>query len=146
MHRYVVPLLYTLLWIIGILLCGREISSSNKILSQLEYGDFFVAVFYIYVIFLFECVVGIFDKAIEHSKKQYTVNLLYLLCMILVNVALTLWLCFRYIFENDTCSKYFWYVIICMSILKLISCFFSNNITTFFVKIHINTLNSSLDA
>lgn len=49
-HKYMIPLLYTILWAVGIYLCGKEIASDNIVFKDLTYGSFFVSVFYIYVI------------------------------------------------------------------------------------------------
>lgn len=141
-HKYVVPVLYTLLWGIGVLLCGKEIASDNATLKTLTYGNFFVSVFYIYVIFLLECFVAFFDKALENIKAQFNVGLLFLLCIILLNVGITLWMSFSYIFENKTCADNFWWIIGLMIGLKCISSFFLNNVNLFMVKIHINTKKS----
>ncbi len=142
-HKYIVPLLYTILWGIGILLCGREMASSNVILSHIKYSNFFVAVFYIYVVFLLECLVGLFDKAIDNLKAQFNVNLIFLLCMILLDISFTLWLSFLFIFENEESAACFVGVIVLMLCLKLMSSWFSNKVDKFVVKIHIDTIQSA---
>lgn len=139
-HKYFIPLLYTILWVAGILLCGKEIASDNEVLKNLSYGNFFISVYYIYVVFILECVIAIFDKALENIRSQFNVWLLILLCVILLNVGLTLWFSFSYIFENDACA--FWCIIILMISLKFISAFFSNNIHLFMVKFHLGTKTS----
>lgn len=89
-HKYMIPLLYTILWAVGIYLCGKEIASDNNVFKDLTYGSFFVSVFYIYVIFILECFVVFFDKALENIKSQFTVGLIFLLCGILLDVGITL--------------------------------------------------------
>lgn len=142
-HKYIVPLLYTVLWGIGILLCGREITSDNMVLSHIKYGNFFVAVFYIYVVFLLECLVGLFDKAIENLKVQFNVNLIFFLCVILLDISFTLWLSFMFIFENEEYAICFIGIIGLMLCLKLMSSLFSNNVDKFMVKLHIDTIQSA---
>ena len=141
-HKYMIPLLYTILWAVGIYLCGKEIASDNIVFKDLTYGSFFVSVFYIYVIFILECFVVFFDKALENIKSQFTVGLIFLLCGILLDVGIALWMCFSYIFENKSCAEYFWWIIGLMVFLKLLSSFFSNNIKLFMVKMHIDTKKS----
>lgn len=141
-HKYLIPLLYTLLWSIGIYLCGNEIDSDNSIFRNLTYGNFFVAVFYIYIVFILECFVAFFDKALENIKSQFNVGLIFLLGIILLDVGVTLWLCFSYIFENKSCADYFWWIIVMMIFLKFLTSFFSNNINLFMVKMHIDTKKS----
>ncbi len=141
-RRHIVPLLYTLLWSIGLLLCGREFTSHNMVWVYLEHGTFFIAVLYIYVVFLLECFLGLFDKALEHLKAQFNVNLLFFFCAILIDIGCTLWLSFLFIFENEAYSEYFVYILTLMMFLKLLTSWFSNNIDKFMVKLHIDTIQS----
>lgn len=143
-HKYIVPITYTLLWGLGLLLCGVEMGFDEDVLNGLENGRFFVGALVIYVIFIMECVVAFIDTALTNLKSQFNVNLLFLLIVILLNLGVTLLLSGLFIFRNTEYSQLIWLLLAMMMLMKLTGTFFANNINIFMVKLHSDTKTSTL--
>ncbi|MDE6009068.1 MAG: hypothetical protein K2G90_07660 [Muribaculaceae bacterium] len=142
-HYYVIPALNTILWGISILYLGKIIDPEGIKVLNLEYNDVFYAAFSIYIVFLFEAVIAIFDKALQERESQFNVNVLFYIGGILLNLGVTLWLTYTYLFSNNENAYFVVFIVFMMLIIKYATSFFDNATDLFLVKLHVNVENST---
>jgi len=139
-HQEIVPRLHCLLWFIGILASGLDM----RILPCSNPADkIFVGAVIIYVIFLVECLINLYDIACEHRKKQFQITLVYLIMKIIVTfigVAV-----FSFLYFSSSEHHPFWGVltITMMCWLKYISVHFYNNVPRHLAIMDLGTAKSS---
>ena len=103
----------------------------------------FYAAFSIYIVFLFEAVIAIFDKALQERESQFNVNVLFYIGGILLNLGVTLWLTYTYLFSNNENAYFVVFIVFMMLIIKYATSFFDNATDLFLVKLHVNVENST---
>lgn len=91
-HKYIVPILYVLLWSIGIISIGEKIINSLGFdAKNLVYRKYFLDALTIYVLFVFEFGISIIDTSILNAKTktQYGKFLNFLICIIGIDLIIT---------------------------------------------------------
>ena len=143
MNKYITPLLLTILWGLALYLCIFELWDST-VTSNLINGKAFIGISSVYIVFLFESVIYFFDSAITHLKRQFNVNLVFLLCSIILLITITLFLSYLFIFNNSDCSNLLWGIFFCMITQKMLNSFYCNNIELFLIEWSKKPLTSNM--
>ncbi len=141
-HKRLVPILYTLLWGTSIYACTWDWGASFQDLpidAKLIEGAFSI-----YIAFMIECIINLFDFAHEHKTEQFNINFIYWLIKfagsIIVTIILTI-LLFKY---KDYANYIGFFIILSMCWLKYINVFFTNNVKDYMIPLRLNTYVSTL--
>lgn len=141
-HKYVIPILYTLLWALGIYSATWDWGISALHLPfnpKLVEGAFIV-----YLTFMVECVISLIDVVAVNKTKQFNIKLIYWLIFFISNVTLTIitsFVLFRYKGEY-TCVLAFG-VLFFMCSLKYMHLSLTNNIDTYMEPVQFHTYIST---
>lgn len=139
-HKHVIPFLYTLLWGVGLYSCSWD--WGNCQIHTVD-GSVIQGISVIYLIFMAECVVNLWDIAYCHSKETFNANILYWLMGFISDVLATLILTLLFF----KCSEHT-FLVGCligfsMVVLKYINVHLTNNVDRYMRPIYIKTFVST---
>lgn len=139
-HKHLVPLFQTLLWGVGIYSCSWDWCLLSV---TAEFGSTLQGMAVVYLIFMGECVVSLWDVAYCYKSETFNVHILYWLMCFVLNVLLTLLLCILFFkFEEYHCLTGT-FTCLSMASLKFLCAYFVNNTGRYLRQIHIKTYVST---
>lgn len=141
-HKRLVPILYTLLWGTSIYACTWDwaVSFQNiPIDSKLIEGAFSI-----YIAFMVECIINLFDFAYTHKTDQFNVKFVYWLIKFAGSVVVTIILTILLFKYKELADCVVSLMILSMCWLKYINVSFSNNIEDYMTPINLRTHTSTL--
>lgn len=140
-HRYVVPVLHTLLWGVGLVfsLFGNRLFSFVTLTAEHEVLSW--AFWNVYVIFVFEYLIVVFDQKICHNRAHFKSNVLWMLIrFVFVTIGVVMsWVLYDKV-RCDGLSPYLLSMIFFACWQKLEEMSFSNNIEKYLDKGNVNQL------
>ena len=143
LHRWFVPFAYTFVWGLSIVMASYDFSIdlSNKYFSpSVIQGSICV-----YLVFILECIINIFDTIISHYEEQFNVNFVWWILFFLSDVFLTIVIALLY-FSNVGSEFYlgiFYLLSVCL--MKFLFVFMSNNIKTFIFTTKLKCITSTFN-
>lgn len=141
-HKQLVPILYTLLWGISIYACTWDWG-----LSKLDLpidNKWVEGACAIYIAFMIECIINLFDFAYMHKTKLFNINFIYWIIKFVGNVIITLILAILFLKFKDISNIIGFIMILSMCWLKYINVSFANNNEDYMEPIRLNTYISTL--
>lgn len=140
-HTIYVPVAYTVIWIIALAvgLLGNSILVSFGIMSLISTirGAVCWAFWTVYITFIFEFIICIFDLTIQHRFERFRSGVFYILMMFAAITAAVLisWFCYDKItYINPTLNIFLFSMIFFASLQKFQSSWIQNNIEKYIVS------------
>lgn len=139
-HKHTVPFLYTLLWGTGLYSCSWN---WNFFPVPAPYNSIVQGILTIYLIFMAECIVSLWDVAFCHKRETFNVHIIYWLIYFLIDVLTTLILTILFINYSMLHQPLGFFVCVSMVFLKYLNAHFTNNTDKYLHPININTYSST---
>lgn len=147
-HRIYIPLLYTLIWGLGILVCFSDLQFFPNAL--LIAPQTLTGICTIYMLFMFECIINLADIAYTKRQEQFNVNFVWWMCGFVLNVFMTLLLCVIFLNSETETFTFGTYleigiIMLLMGGLKFMNVYVTNNIDEFMRPLKFNTYISKMN-
>lgn len=139
-HKHIVPVLYTLLWGVGIYSCSWDWKLFPDFVT---YSNAVQGITVIYLIFMAESIVGLLDMAYCHKKEVFNVHIIYWLMMFVSDVFVTLLLTVILLKGDGTSCMTGLFICLSMMFLKYININIANNIDWYLSPLCIKTYVST---
>lgn len=133
-HRFVVPIIHTIIWAIGILSCFQLLFDQWSFLKNVNNGSVFLGIITVYFVYLMEIFLTLLDTALIYIENKFKANLLCLLAWFIINIGTTFWLSISFIGQSltPTATNNLLYGIVATAIsLKLSEILFAKNQKSF---------------
>lgn len=130
-HKYVVPALYAMIWVIGLYL-SQNPSIIIRCLDETIANE--VAFALIFVVFLAEFVLSLLDLYSINTKKVHlSMNFILICCAVIVIMSVLFCSLFYHAIANlsGLSITTMWWIIITSTLLKFLETFIQNNIQCF---------------
>lgn len=139
-HKHIIPILYTLIWGVGLYSCSWD----WELLPTLTtYSNTVQGITVIYLIFMAECIVALWDVAYCHKRATFNVHIIYWLILFVLNVLITLILTILFFRCSEFSYPIGFLICISMTLLKYLNVYFTNNTDKYLHPIIINTYSST---
>lgn len=143
-HRYIVPVLHTLVWASGLVLSMFGNALFSCVSLSTEHGVINWAFWSVYVIFVLEYLIVIFDQKTVHRKAHFKANVLWLFMkFVFVTAGVVLsWLLYEKVKYNDALNPYLLSMIVFACLQKKQEVSFSNNAEKYLETEYVNRLQT----
>lgn len=140
-HQHLVPIFHTVLWGMSIYACSWDWGLSSLNISNPKLVEGVCA---IYIAFMIECIINLFDFAFVYKERQFNVKIIYWLMKFVGNVILTLIFTILFFKFKDVPNIIGYIIVILMCWLKYINVSFANRIDDYMKRIELKTFSSTL--
>ena len=144
-HRYIVPTLHTLVWALGLVLSIFSNALFSRVSLSTEHEVISWAFWSVYVIFVFEYLIVIFDQKTVHRKARFKANVLWLFMkFVFVTAGVVLsWLLYEKMEYADALNPYLLSMIVFACLQKKQEVSFSNNAEKYLDTNYVNRLQTT---
>lgn len=143
-HRYIVPIGYTLSWFFGILVGSNFLNLfGNQDISYFDNSIYwlFNGTISVYIAFLLECVFMFIDWGAVYKDERFNGKVFYLLAGLFFHVFITILVVGLLISNMTNCWVYF--LVFWIVILKLGICLVSANVRSWLSEVAIRSVTSN---
>lgn len=136
-HRFVVPIIHTIIWTIGILSCFQLLFDQWSFLENVPNGHAFLGVITIYFVYLMEMFLALLDTALINKEEKFRANLLCPIAWFIINIGTTFWLSISFIGHSlmpNASNNLLYAIVATVILLKLSELLFTKNQESFMHK------------